>query len=162
MANRRLSRHRSTSSEFKPTWTRHSTKRRSTRAGSNQTKNGMQQCGILSPRFWILRRENADLFERGEYLPLHTSGIFAECCLSFARRLANKWIVVVAPRLSARIGFPPVGKRWKDTAIELPKTFSLEKAHDLFTCNAAPLQDGQVKLAEALSILPFGVITNLS
>ena len=117
---------------------------------------------FLTQRVLRFRRENADLFERGEYLPLHTSGIFAECCLSFARRLANKWIVVVAPRLSARIGFPPVGKRWKDTAIELPKTFSLEKAHDLFTCNAAPLQDGQVKLAEALSILPFGVITNLS
>src|SRR5438874_6851934 len=59
MANRRLWQRRSTSSEFKRTWTRRSTKRRSTRAGSNRTKNGMQQCGILSPRFWMRRRETS-------------------------------------------------------------------------------------------------------
>jgi (1->4)-alpha-D-glucan 1-alpha-D-glucosylmutase len=108
-----------------------------------------------------LRREHANLFERGEYLPLHTSGTFAECCVSFLRRLNDKWIVVIAPRLSSRIGFPPIGELWKDTAVELPETLELEKAHDLFTCRPVSVRDRQVKLAKAFAVLPFAVITDL-
>jgi (1->4)-alpha-D-glucan 1-alpha-D-glucosylmutase len=116
---------------------------------------------FLTQRVLRFRREHADLFQRGEYLPLHTSGTFAECCLSFARRLADKWIVVIAPRLSARIGFPPVGKLWKDTTIELPETLPLKRAHDLFSCHPLSLRDRKSELADTLSILPFAIITNL-
>jgi (1->4)-alpha-D-glucan 1-alpha-D-glucosylmutase len=116
---------------------------------------------FLTQRVLRFRREHSDLFQRGEYLPLHTSGTLAECCLSFARRLADKWIVVIAPRLSARIGFPPVGRLWKDTTIELPETLPLERAHDLFTCHPLSLRDRKAKLADALSTLPFASITNL-
>ena len=116
---------------------------------------------FLTQRVLRFRREHTDLFQRGEYLPLAASGTFAECCVSFTRHLGDKWIVLIAPRLSSRVGFPPIGEVWKDTAIELPETFSLEKAHDLFTCRPRPLRDRHVKLAEALSKLPFAAITNL-
>ena len=116
---------------------------------------------FLTQHVLRFRREHPDLFQRGEYLPLRLSGTFAECCVSFARRIRDKWIVVIVPRLSSRVGFPPSGERWKDTAIELPETFSLKRAHDLFTCRPICLGDRQVKIAEALSILPFAVITNL-
>jgi (1->4)-alpha-D-glucan 1-alpha-D-glucosylmutase len=116
---------------------------------------------FLTQRLLQFRREHADLFQRGEYLPLKPNGTFAECCVSFARQLADKWIVVIAPRLSSRIRFPPVGERWKDTTIELPKTLSLENAHDLFTCRALSRGDRRVSVADAMSILPFAVITNL-
>jgi (1->4)-alpha-D-glucan 1-alpha-D-glucosylmutase len=116
---------------------------------------------FLTQRVLRFRREHADLFRRGEYLPLYTSGTFGECCLSFARRLADKWVVVIAPRLSARVGFPPIGQLWKDTAIELPETLPLKRPHDLFTCHPLSLRDRKAKLADALSILPFGVITDL-
>ena len=116
---------------------------------------------FLTQRVLRFRREDPDLFERGEYLPVQASGTFAECCVSFARQFENKWIVVIAPRLSARIGFPPIGELWKDTAIELPETLSLEKAHDLLTCRPVCLQHRQLKIADALSVLPFAVITNV-
>src|SRR5213592_4905156 len=116
---------------------------------------------FLTQRLLQFRREQAGLFQRGEYLPLRASGTFSECCVSFARRLVNKWIVVIAPRFSSRVGFPLVDERWKDTIIELPETLSLAQAHDLFTCRPLPLRDRKVKLADALSILPFAVITNL-
>jgi maltooligosyltrehalose synthase len=89
------------------------------------------------------------------------NGTFAECCISFARQLADQWIVVITPRLSSHVGFPPIGGSWTDTTIELPETLSREHAHDLFTCRPVPVQDRRVKLADALSILPFAVITNL-
>jgi (1->4)-alpha-D-glucan 1-alpha-D-glucosylmutase len=116
---------------------------------------------FLTKRVLQFRRQHADLFEHGEYSPLAANGTFAECCVSFARQLGDKWIVVIAPRLSSRVGFPPVGERWKDTTIELPETLSLQDAHDLFTCRPVPLQDRRLKLRDTLSILPFAMITNL-
>jgi (1->4)-alpha-D-glucan 1-alpha-D-glucosylmutase len=116
---------------------------------------------FLTQRVLQFRRENADLFQRGEYVPLTASGTFAECCVSFGRELAGKWSVVIAPRLTSRIGFPPVGERWKDTSIELPETLSLENAHDLFTCRAIHHEGRKVLIGDAMSTLPFAVITNL-
>jgi (1->4)-alpha-D-glucan 1-alpha-D-glucosylmutase len=116
---------------------------------------------FLTQRVLRFRGEHADLFHRGEYLPLSASGTFAESCVSFVRHLADKWIAVIAPRLSSRVGFPPIGQAWKDTAIELPETFPRENVHDLFICRPICLHEREVKLAEALSVLPFAVITNL-
>jgi (1->4)-alpha-D-glucan 1-alpha-D-glucosylmutase len=116
---------------------------------------------FLTQRVLRFRREHADLFQRGEYLPLRASGMFAESCISFARRLTDKWIALIAPRLSSRVGFPPIGERWKDTGIEFPETFSLEKAHDLFTCRPVRYHNPRVSVSDALSVLPFAVITNL-
>ena len=116
---------------------------------------------FLTQRVLRFHREHADLFQHGEYLPLRASGTFAECCVSFTRQLADKWIVVIVPRLSSRVGFPPIGEAWKDTAIQLPEALPVAQAHDLFTCRPVPLQDRQVKLADPLSIVPFAVITDL-
>jgi (1->4)-alpha-D-glucan 1-alpha-D-glucosylmutase len=116
---------------------------------------------FLTQRMLQFRREHVDLFQCGEYLPLAASGTFAECCVSFARSLADKWIVVVAPRLSSRVGFPPTGGRWKDTTIQFPETLSLERAHDLFTCRPIHHYGRKVSIDDAMSILPFAVITNL-
>src|SRR6266404_4671666 len=116
---------------------------------------------FLTQRVLRFRREHADLFQRGEYLPLLAGGIFAECCVGFARYLADEWIAVIAPRLSSRLGFPPLGDLWKDTAIEFPENISLAQAHDLFSCRPVRMHGRQVKLADILATLPFAVITNL-
>src|SRR6266699_3428682 len=116
---------------------------------------------FLTQRVLQFRREHANLFHRGEYLPLGANGTFAECCVSFVRELAGKWIVVVAPRLSSHIGFPPTGERWKDTTIEFPETLSLDGAHDLFTCRPIHHHGRRVSVGDALSTLPFAMITNL-
>ncbi len=116
---------------------------------------------FLTQRVLQLRREHVDLFQRGEYLPLAANGTFAECCVSFARRLGNQWMVVIAPRLSSRLGFPPVGERWKDTALELPETLSFENAHNLFTCRGLHHEGRRISIADTMPTLPFAVITNL-
>jgi (1->4)-alpha-D-glucan 1-alpha-D-glucosylmutase len=116
---------------------------------------------FLTQRALRFRREHADLFQKGEYLPARTTGTFAESCVSFARQLDDKWIVVIVPRLSSRIAFPPVGELWKDTAVEVPGTLVVERAHDLFTCRPLSARDRQVRVADALAVLPFAVMTNL-
>src|SRR5881628_2467029 len=37
---------------------------------------------FLTQRIPRFRREHADLFRRGEYLPVQATGTFAECCIS--------------------------------------------------------------------------------
>ena len=116
---------------------------------------------FLTQRVLQFRREHTELFQHGEYLPLALDGAFAESSISFARQLGDQWIVVIAPRLSSRVGFPPTAESWQDTTLEIPETLPLDHAHDLFTCHPVPAEDRRVKLADALPVLPFAVITNL-
>ena len=116
---------------------------------------------FLTKHILQFRRGHANLFKRGEYLPLHASGTFAECCVGFVRRLDSNWVAVIAPRLSSRIGFPPIREAWKDTTVELPEKFSLKNAHDLFTCQPIRLRNRQIPMRNVASVFPFAVITNL-
>ncbi len=68
-------------------------------------------------------------------------------CVSFVRRLDDKWIAVIAPRLSSRVGFPPIGEAWQDTAIRIARNLSLKDAHDLFTCQPIRHHERQVSCA---------------
>jgi (1->4)-alpha-D-glucan 1-alpha-D-glucosylmutase len=51
----------------------------------------------------LLRRGHADLFADGEYLPLEVVGVHPSHVCAFARRLRDRWVLVVAPRLCARL-----------------------------------------------------------
>jgi (1->4)-alpha-D-glucan 1-alpha-D-glucosylmutase len=108
------------------------------------------------------RNQNIDLFRHGNYLPLRLEGAFAECCVSFARVLNDQWAVVVAPRLSSRVGVPPVGEHWQDTAIEIPENLNSQNAREIFTNRALPMANRRLRAADALSILPFSVVTNVA
>jgi (1->4)-alpha-D-glucan 1-alpha-D-glucosylmutase len=116
---------------------------------------------FLTNRVLRFRREHVDLFRGGSYLPVAASGTFGDCCVTFARELNGEWIVVFAPRLTSRIGFPPLGDKWKDTVIDLPEPLSTGKARDIFTGRELSLDNRRLSVAEALSILPFAVVTNL-
>ncbi len=116
---------------------------------------------FLTQRALQSRREHVDLFRCGSYLPLGASGTFAECCISFARELNGQWIVVIAPRLSSRIGFPPVGEKWKDTLVDLPEALVLDNAREIFTGREFHHEGRRISAADAMSILPFAVIANI-
>jgi len=116
---------------------------------------------FLTQRLLRFRNEHVDLFKRGSYLPLLAGGAFADCCVSFARQLGDQWIVVIAPRLSSRVGFPPIGDKWKDTIVDLPESLSLGETRELFTEREVRLVGRGLNVSEGLSILPFAVMTNL-
>ncbi|MCA1660049.1 MAG: malto-oligosyltrehalose synthase, partial [Verrucomicrobiaceae bacterium] len=115
---------------------------------------------FLTQRLLRFRREHQALFGHGKYLPLTVSGTFADCCIAFAREHEGQWIAVLAPRLSSRLGFSPIGDKWQDTAVELPASLSREGARELFTGHELRADDGTVKLSDAMAILPFAVFTN--
>src|SRR5205085_5848094 len=73
-------------------------------------------------RLLHLRRENAGLFREANYEALSTQGTFASSAVGFARKQAEKLVIVVVPRISSRLGFPPVGERWGDTGVAIPES----------------------------------------
>ena len=77
--------------------------------------------------------------------------------VAFMREHERKCIVVLAPRLSARVGFPPIGERWQDTSVELPEPMAGVRATDLFTGRELRTSGRSVALADAFGALPFAV-----
>src|SRR5437660_3905731 len=106
---------------------------------------------FLTQRALHFRREHADLFRTGNYLPLRANGAFGDGCIAFARQTDRQAVVIIVPRLSSRIGFPPIGDRWKDTTIELPEGFPLERWRDIITGRELWINNRQIRIAEILS-----------
>ncbi len=111
---------------------------------------------FLTYRLLVFRGEHPALFQRGSYLPLNLTGEFADCCVAFAREFEGQHMVVLAPRLSLRVGFPPIGERWGNTALGLPPGFG--SGRDLFTGDERIGHDPVLPLAEAMARLPFAVL----
>jgi len=66
------------------------------------------------------RRDHPEFFTHGDYTPVAVTGSFADCLIAFTRGSVGKNLMVVVPRLSSRVGSPPIGECWGDTAIESP------------------------------------------
>ncbi|HET7227630.1 MAG TPA: malto-oligosyltrehalose synthase, partial [Chthoniobacterales bacterium] len=100
----------------------------------------------LSQLLLHLRRDNAELFREGRYEPINFGGVFAGCAIGFVRRGEDRAIVVIVPRLSSRVGFPPVGERWQDTHAILPS--GLCALRDVFSDREVRAENSQLKLSE--------------
>ena len=112
---------------------------------------------FVTQRLLNFRREHPQLFLHGSYVSLAVSGTHAESLVAFAREHENKWIVVLVPRLSSRVGFPPIGELWQDTAVELPTAAGEHGARNLFTGAELKIESGALKISEAMRELPFAV-----
>jgi len=72
-----------------------------------------------------LRKQLPDLFQHGEYVPLRVDGAKARHVIAFLRKMKDKSLLMVAPRLIAGLlgtqKTPPIGSEvWEDTQIMLP------------------------------------------
>jgi len=106
---------------------------------------------FLTQRLLVFRRENAALFCHGNYVPLVLAGNHADCCIAFARAFEGRKMVVLAPRLSSRVGFPSIGAAWGDTAVHLPADFGMLR--NLFTDQT--VESNPLRLADAFAHFPF-------
>ena len=100
------------------------------------------------------RRQNPAVFAEGSYAPVTVAGPLAECVVAFEREWAGLALLVVAPRWSTRVGFPPLAERWGGTAIQ--PAVSREWA-DLLTGHKFP-SGTPLPLARILSEFPVAVL----
>ncbi|MDQ6625423.1 MAG: malto-oligosyltrehalose synthase, partial [Verrucomicrobiota bacterium] len=116
---------------------------------------------FVTHRLLRFRRDHPALFLHGSYTPLSLTGAFADSCIAFAREHGDEWLVVLAPRLSSRVGFPATGDRWQDTALELPAGAAHGGATDLFTGRELSVNGDRLAAREAMAVVPFAVYTNV-
>jgi (1->4)-alpha-D-glucan 1-alpha-D-glucosylmutase len=102
-------------------------------------------------RLLRLRRDNPDLFKCGSYTPLVIRGRFSNSCIAFTRSFERSTMVVVVSRLTAPVGYPPIGALWQDTEVEFSG-----KLRDVFT--GQEIDANPLRLAEAFRHLPMAVL----
>ena len=76
----------------------------------------------LTQRVLDIRRANRDLFQRGDYIPLETSGQQRDQLCAYARRLDDRELIVVVPRHVASFSKEELlgAEVWGDTQVLLP------------------------------------------
>ena len=112
------------------------------------------------------RKQNPDLFLRGDYIPLETKGTNRKHVLAFARKLGQSQVVIVVPRLCARLlGGQlrlPLGESvWRDTRLEAPILAGMSY-RNVFTgerfSSAGRAQRIELSLSSVLGSFPMAVL----
>ncbi len=113
------------------------------------------------------RRAHPDLFDLGEYIPLHTAGAKRAHVCAFARLHEGEALVVVVPRLVAGLltdaKRPPYGADvWGDTTIVVPSWRPGSQYRDLLTGDVLEVEtmdDHQVlPVADVLAHCPVALL----
>jgi (1->4)-alpha-D-glucan 1-alpha-D-glucosylmutase len=123
------------------------------------------------------RRQRAELFQLGDYVPLNVLGAKAKHVCAFARQwlpstaAERTTAIVVAPRLVAELtplpadsptAPPPLGSAaWEDTRIVFEDT-ALSQLKDVFTGQMCRCEDSTIPLAAALADFPVALLTSES
>jgi (1->4)-alpha-D-glucan 1-alpha-D-glucosylmutase len=108
---------------------------------------------FIIQRLLALRREEPAVFASGSYTGLHAHGSFADHVISFERRHKDAAILVIAPRHTAKLGFPPVGGAWTNTGLALPGE---ARWRDVFTSREHATD--RLALADVFADVPFAVL----
>jgi len=79
---------------------------------------------FLTHKVLQARKENLDVFQKGDYQPIEVSGKFKEHIVAFARSFGDTTAIAIAPRFFTSLVQPgeyPIGEVWADTQLQLPQ-----------------------------------------
>jgi (1->4)-alpha-D-glucan 1-alpha-D-glucosylmutase len=110
-----------------------------------------------------VRRQMPALFERGDYIPLPTTGAHRERLFAFARVLDADAVVVCVPRLVAMLprpeNQPPVGAHvWEDTQIDVRALPDIAAMRDAFTEATTYVENGLLDVGAVLGRFPVAML----
>jgi (1->4)-alpha-D-glucan 1-alpha-D-glucosylmutase len=111
----------------------------------------------LVHRLLQLRRERADLFRDGVYLPLHAIGARAENVVAFARVHDGRHTLTIATRLPGALGTS--AERWGDTHIELPPELRDVSWQSRLAADPSSYR-GTLELSALLRTIPVAVLAD--
>lgn len=110
----------------------------------------------LTRRLLALRRAQADLFARGEYLPLTVEGAQARHLFAFARRLGNDVLLVAVPLHAAALAETAEAIDWADTRLLLPQGYGTNWVAPLTTSTLTSTTE--LRAADLFHTLPFALL----
>jgi (1->4)-alpha-D-glucan 1-alpha-D-glucosylmutase len=103
------------------------------------------------------RRDDPELFVRGEYVPLHAEGPHAAHVVAFARRTADRVLLCVVPRLVGRLLDEGEGRLPCDARVVVPAELRREYV-DVVT--GAHRAGDVLELGELLSDFPVALLSS--
>jgi len=109
-----------------------------------------------------LRRVHEDLFRDGDYLPLNVRGERADHVCTFARRLDERALIAIVPRLTVALladgqTLPCGDAVWADTATDLPEDLAGRSWRNVLT-GERHAAASTLRLANALAAFPVGLL----
>lgn len=104
------------------------------------------------------RRQHAELYQSGEYVPLETEGPGASRIIAFARVLGNEAAITVVARFMADVNAQGESSGLADTTILLPERITSVGLMDVITGRAVIAEDGRMNAASALKRFPVALI----
>jgi (1->4)-alpha-D-glucan 1-alpha-D-glucosylmutase len=121
---------------------------------------------FIAHRALRLRRDHAQLFLKGKYIPLEVRGSHRESVFAFARHLRRSWALAIVPRLTTRITKPeamPLGESaWDDTFVVLPSN-APQHWRDVFTNEESEPKRGgersEILVSSLLRQFPVALLT---
>lgn len=121
---------------------------------------------FLTWRLLLLRRNQPQLFEAGEYVSLDVEGTHAPHLAAYLRQHEGQSLLVVVSRWASTLSpdalAAPLGSGWQDTRIHLPPGFPAGEYEDTLTGNrlqVGGVAAGTVLVGDLLTILPVTVLT---
>ncbi len=121
----------------------------------------------LTTRALNFRRDNPELFERGEYTPLGASGARNNNVVAFARAHKERAAVVIAGRFYTQLmgegaaRLPTRAQAWGDTSVALEGNLSTGRYRDVFTGLEFEVQKGALRLADVFAHLPLALLERI-
>lgn len=119
-------------------------------------KSGRIKLALIH-RLMTYRRENAEFFRQAGYQPLEVTGRFAKNILAYVRESQGRSIVVIVPRLTAKMGFAPTGDAWGDTTV-LWEGGQGKTLRNLLSADEPLTGTDSLPLATLLATVPFAVL----
>jgi len=112
------------------------------------------------------RKDNREIFEKGEYIPLEIFGMLKDNVCAYARTEGDKTITVAVPRFLTRLapmGTLPFGEGvWQDTCIVLPFEERETEYHNVLTAEnvKSMIQAGKqaLRLSEVFRSFPVALL----
>jgi (1->4)-alpha-D-glucan 1-alpha-D-glucosylmutase len=126
----------------------------------SQPEDGRIKLYVIA-RALHFRRAQRELFERGDYHGLATTGSRAEHLVAFARSAGPRAVVALVGRHYARLcegEAVPVGACWQDSQVALPPSLHGRRFRDVLSGRTSIPIEGALSVAEALAHLPVALL----
>ncbi|QJD98427.1 malto-oligosyltrehalose synthase [Mucilaginibacter robiniae] len=115
----------------------------------------------LTHKLFQLRKQEAQLFAEGLYVPLQVKGAYKDYVIAYARRYQQKWIITVAPihlgELARDQDRSVTSLKWKSTRIILPPEAPAEWSN-LLTGTSGKAEENVLKVKDLFTHLPLAVL----
>jgi (1->4)-alpha-D-glucan 1-alpha-D-glucosylmutase len=118
---------------------------------------------FLIARVLEARKQNLEVFQEGDYIPLEVDGKFKDRIVAFARSHENRVAITIVPRLLTNLvqeGEYPLGEVWDDTQLKLPQGMP-SAMKDAITSQSLTA-NGTVLIGEALKHFPVALLISES